>query len=258
MVETVKEVLQMSKQTGLSDSKRFEAFTRQWRDSALKEAEKWCPDDRAAQLLADAVLAAFRNKYAENDPPPRPEYLLRALSCLIYSQTGQSVRKLEDYIAAQQIPEEEDAPPEEAPAEEPAPPVVQPQPEPPAQSETVPGEGPIPAQAETSAPVQAEVTDAPTPAAPSEAQVNAPVADSMPAKPQDTPPDTFIDPVRTAFWTPGSGQTSHVIKELELPDGEEDGRSVLLSFLNTVLFVLTVGAFGFCFYETGFLQYLMQ
>ena len=56
----------------------------------------------------------------------------------------------------------------------------------------------------------------------------------------------------------GKWRSSHVVKELEIPDEEEDGRSVLLSFLNTVLFVLTAGAFGFCFYETGFLQYLMQ
>ena len=33
----------------------------------------------------------------------------------------------------------------------------------------------------------------------------------------------------------GKWRSSHVVKELEIPDEEEDGCSVLLSFLNTVL-----------------------
>lgn len=251
----------MSNQTGLSDHKRYEAFTGKWRSSVLKEAEKWCSEEQAAQLLAEAVLAEFRNKYADKDPPLNPEYYLRAQVCLVYSQTGRSIRRLSDYIAMQETAAEayiaQEAP---APVAQ-TPPAVQPEPSPAVQSEAVPAPpvgpaaAPEPVQASELVPVKDE---APAPAAPSGVQTGAPAEESAPKKEKDVPPDTFYDPVRTTLWTPDSSQSNHVVKELEIPDEEEGERSVLLSFLNTVLFVLAAGAFGFCFYETGFLQYLMQ
>lgn len=251
----------MSNQTGLSDHKRYEAFTGKWRSGVLQEAEKWCSEEQTAQLLAEAVLAEFRNKYADKDPPLNPEYRLRAQVCLVYSQTGQSIRKLRDYIAMQETAAEAYIAQEAPSPEAQTPPAVQPEPLSAAQSEAVlvpppgPAAAPEPVQTPESVPVKAE---APVPAAPSGTQTGTPAAESAPEKKKDAPPDTFFDPVRTTLWTPDSSRSSHVIKELEIPDEEEDERSVLLSFLNTVLFVLTAGAFGFCFYETGFLQYLMQ
>lgn len=251
----------MSNQTGLSDHKRYEAFTGKWRSSVLKEAEKWCSEEQAAQLLAEAVLAEFRNKYANIDPPLNPEYPLRAQVCLVYSQTGRSIRKLRDYIAMQETAAEAYTAKEAPAPEAQTPPAVQPEPSPEAQSEAVPAPpvgpaaAPEPVQASELVPVKNE---APAPAAPSGTQAGVPAAESAPEKKNDAPPDTFFDPVRTTLWSPDSSHSSHVVKELEIPDEEEDGRSVLLSFVNTVLFVLTAGAFGFCFYETGFLQYLMQ
>ena len=163
----------MSNQPGLSDYKRYEAFTGKWRSSVLKEAEKWCSEEQAAQLLTEAVLAEFRNKYADKDPPLNPEYHLRAQVCLVYSQTGQSIRRLSDYLAMQETAAEAYTAQETPASEAQTPPAVQ--------------------------------------------------------------PDTFFDPVRTTLWTPDSSRSSHVVKELEIPDEDEDGRSVLLSFLNTVL-----------------------
>lgn len=251
----------MSNQPGLSDHKRYEAFTGKWRSSVLKEAEKWCSEEQAAQLLTEAVLAEFRNKYADKDPPLNPEYHLRAQVCLVYSQTGPSIRRLSDYLAMQETAAEAYTAQEPPASEVQTPPAVQPEPSPAAQSEAVPAPPPGPSaapehvQTPEPVPVKAEV---PVPAAPSGTQTAAPAAESAPEEKKDAPPDTFFDPVRTTLWTPDSSRSSHVVKELEIPDEEEDGRSVLLSFLNTVLFVLTAGAFGFCFYETGFLQYLMQ
>lgn len=251
----------MSNQTGLSDHKRYEAFTGKWRSSVLKEAEKWCSEEQAAQLLAEAVLAEFRNKYADKDPPLNPECHLRAQVCLVYSQTGKSMRRLSDYIATQKTAAEAYIE-QEAPAPEAqTPPAVQPEPSPAVQSEAVPAppSGPAAAPEPVQVPEQVPVKDeAPVPAAPSAVQTGAPVEERAPEKEKDVPPDTFFDPVRTTMWTPDNSRSSHVVKELEIPDEEEDGRSVMLSFLNTVLFVLTAGAFGFCLYETGFLQYLMQ
>lgn len=249
----------MSNQTGLSDPGRFEAFISQWRGSVLKEAEKWCSDEKIAQLLAEAVLSEFRNKYADREPPRNPEYYLRAQVCLLYSQTGPSARRLNDFIAAQElaaeayIPQEQSAPEAQTPPPVQPQPPVQPEPSPAVHSETVPvqPQAPAPAPEPEPAPVKAEA-----PAAPPE--TGSPTADKAPEKKNDAPPDTFFDPVRTTLWTPDSDRSTHVVKELVIPDEEDDGRSVLLSFVNTVLFVLTAGAFGFCIYETGFLQYLMQ
>ena len=128
----------MSNQPGLSDHKRYEAFTGKWRSSVLKEAEKWCSEEQAAQLLAEAVLAEFRNKYADIDPPLNPEYPLRAQVCLVYSQTGPSIRRLSDYLAMQETAAEAYTAQEPPASEAQTPPAVQPEPSPAAQSEAVP------------------------------------------------------------------------------------------------------------------------
>ena len=235
----------MSKQTGLSDRARFDAFTREWRDTVRKEAVKWCSDERAEQLLEEAVFAEFRSKYAYSDPPLNLSYYFQAQVCLVYSLTGQNVRKLENYIAEHALPEE---PASRAEAETAAPPQ-----EP--QQETQPAPTAAPAPEPVPAP-----TPAPTPVpapAPVTAPASAPAAESAAKEPKPTP-DTFLDPVRTTLWTPNDDDGGHVVQEVELPDEEEVERSVLLSFMNTVLFLLTAIAFGFCVYETGFLQYLLQ
>lgn len=251
----------MSKQAGLSDRGRFEAFSSQWRATVAKEAEKWCSNTQSAQLLTDAVLADFRRKYAEKEPPRRLEYYLRAQVCLVYSQTGQSARKLREYLAGQESSEEEGAAPEteepaaEMPATKSAEPQAEPeeQAEPAAEAATVEAE--IPALSPEPAPLQAKDAVRPAEAAPPET-APAPPSPSEDSAPKT--PDTFLDPVRTSYWTPNEERSGHVVQEVELPDEEDEPRSVGLSFLNTVLFLVTAAAFGFCVYETGFLQYLLQ
>ena len=72
-------------------------------------------------------------------------------------------------------------------------------------------------------------------------------------------PDTFLDPVRTTLWTPDSERSRHVVQEIVLPDeDEENQRSETLSFVNAILFLLVMASFLFCFFETGFLQYLLN
>jgi len=258
----------MSKQAGLSDRGRFEAFSSQWRATVAKEAEKWCSNTQSAQLLTDAVLADFRRKYAEKEPPRRLEYYLRAQVCLVYSQTGQSARKLREYLAGQESSEEESAAPEteEPTAEVPATKSAEPSAEMPAAESAEPQAEPEEraepaAQTETleslvqAAPLQAEDAVRPAEAAPPETvpASPSPSEDSAPKT-----PDTFLDPVRTSYWTPNEERSRHTVQEVELPDEEDEPRSVGLSFLNTVLFLVTAAAFGFCVYETGFLQYLLQ
>ena len=69
--------------------------------------------------------------------------------------------------------------------------------------------------------------------------------------------DTFIDPVRTTLWTPNSERVYHRIQEMEIPDTEEEERSVGLSFFNTILFLLVLASSGFFVYEIGIIQYLI-
>ena len=72
-------------------------------------------------------------------------------------------------------------------------------------------------------------------------------------------PDTFYDPARTTLWTPDSEKSAHVVQEVDLPDeAAEIERSEKLSFLNAVLFLGVLAAALFCFFETGFLQYLLH
>ena len=271
----------MSKIAGLADRARYEAFTRQWRDTALKEAEKWCTDKEARELLADAVLTDFRKKYAHTDPPDNLDYYIKAQVCLVYSVTGQNSYKLASYIAENSIPEEsEETQTEPVHAvfhEEISEPEPRPVPAPPSTDESA-GKpavsaaeqpAPIPA-AEQPAPLPAAEQPAPVPEAEQPAPVPAaeqPVPESpiKPAAPAHTPekpagrkPDTFLDPVRTTYWTPDSERSEHVVQEIEIPDEEEEDRSVIISFINTILFLLTAGSFVFCVYESGFFQYLLQ
>ena len=278
----------MSIQTGLKDRERFDAFSREWHEDALKEAQKWCNDRRAQELLADAVLAEFQKKYADSTPPLSMDYQIRAQVCLVYSLTGDNVRKLTNYIAEHSLPPEEAGPaeltrpqthpePQRQPVRrtEPPAPVVEAAPEAPvAPVAPAPQPAPVPDSAPAPQPLTAaEPAPAPKPVsalepapAPQPApQVKAETPPPKPAAPEKAAPqepkarpDTFLDPVRTSYWMPNEGRSRHVIAELELPDEEVEERSPVISFINLVLFLLTIGAFGFCFYETGFLQYLLQ
>ena len=265
----------MSIQTGLKDRERFDAFSREWREDALKEAQKWCNDRRAQELLADAVLAEFQKKYADSTPPSTMDYQIRAQVCLVYSLTGDNVRKLKNYIAEHSLPPEEAGPaeltrpqnppePQRQPVRrtEPPAPVVEAAPEAPV-APVAPAPQPAPVPESTPAPqplTAAEPAPAPQPAPQVKAETPPKPAAPEKAAPQEPKarPDTFLDPVRTSYWTPNEGRSRHVIAELELPDEDEEERSPVISFINLVLFLITIGAFGFCFYETGFLQYLLQ
>jgi hypothetical protein len=44
---------------------------------------------------------------------------------------------------------------------------------------------------------------------------------------------------------------------MEIPDAEEEERSVGLSFFNTILFLLVLASSGFFVYEIGIIQYLI-
>ncbi len=245
----------MSNMAGLADRARFEAFSRQWRDTALKEAEKWCDDKEARELLADAVLTDFRKKYAHSDPPEKLDFYIRAQVCLVYSLTGENPYKLVGYIAENSVPEEsEETQTEPAYAafrKEPA----ASEPEPAAAPADEPAGEPavsVPAESPPHEPAPAQPVTAPAP------PIKPAAPDQTPAKPADRKPDTFLDPVRTTYWTPDSERSEHVVQEIEIPDEEEEERSVILSFINTILFVLTAGSFVFCVYESGFFQYLLQ
>ena len=236
----------MENQNGLADRARFDTFSRQWRDAVLKEAGKWCSDENAKQLLTDAVLTDLRTRYAYRDPPASPEYFFRAQVCLVFSMTGQDVRKLEKYLSDHAFASPAAAP--EAPAAAPTEDASSP-----ASGAAATPENAAPPEAGTAAPKDAPADKAPAPEAPAPDKAAPAPEAQAPAR-----PDTFLDPVRTAFWTPVSEGHGHKVAEIVLPDEEESERSVMISFLNTVLFLLTAGAFAFCFYETGFLQYLLQ
>ena len=253
----------MSNMAGLADRARYEAFTRQWRDTALTEAEKWCTDKEARELLADAVLTDFRKKYAYTNPPEDLDFYIRAQACLVYSITGQNSYKLASYIAENSIPEDSEEtqtePVHAAFRREMSEPEPRPEPAPPSTDESA-GK-PAVSAAEQPAPVHAAEQPAPAPAA-EQPVSESPIKPAAPAhtleKPADRKPDTFLDPVRTTYWTPDSERSEHVVQEIEIPDEEEEDRSVIISFINTILFLLTAGSFVFCVYESGFFQYLLQ
>ena len=262
----------MSNMAGLADRARYEAFTRQWRDTALTEAEKWCTDKEARELLADAVLTDFRKKYAYTNPPEDLDFYIRAQACLVYSITGQNSYKLASYIAENSIPEDSEEtqtePVHAAFRREMSEPEPRPEPAPTSTDESAGkpavsvAEQPAPAPAaEQPAPVHAAEQPAPAPAAEqpvSEPPIKPTAPAHTPEKPADRKPDTFLDPVRTTYWTPDSERSEHVVQEIEIPDEEEEDRSVVLSFINMILFLLTAGSFAFCVYESGLLQYLLQ
>ena len=86
-----------------------------------------------------------------------------------------------------------------------------------------------------------------------------PAEETMSENASERVPDTFLDPVRTTLWTPDSERSRHVVQEIVLPDEDEElPRSEKLSFVNAVLFLLVMASFLFCFFETGFLQYLLS
>ena len=216
----------MENQTGLADRARFEAFTSQWEDAVLKEAGRRCSDESVQTLLAAAVLAELRKKYARVAPPLDMEYDIREKTNAVYRVTGRNPLLLEYYLASHAFLD--------TPAAERAP--AKPKPEP------------------ASEPEAAKPEPAPTAEAVPEPEVPEPEEDAA-----ERVPDTFLDPVRTTLWTPDSERSRHVVQEIVLPDeDEENQRSETLSFVNAILFLLVMASFLFCFFETGFLQYLLN
>ncbi len=71
-------------------------------------------------------------------------------------------------------------------------------------------------------------------------------------------PDTYLDPTRTTLWMADSERSEHIVQEISLPDEEEEQHSTAIAFLNAILFLLMLGALLFCFFETGFLKYLLR
>lgn len=71
--------------------------------------------------------------------------------------------------------------------------------------------------------------------------------------------DTFYDPERTQFWTPGPlEETEHVVEEVSIPDEEEtDPSSPRLSLINTFLFIAMAAAFVFMVYESRVIQHYL-
>ena len=216
----------MENQTGLADRARFEAFTSQWEDAVLKEAGRRCSDESVQTLLAAAVLAEQQKKYARVAPPLDMEYDIREKTNAVYRVTGRNPLLLEYYLESHAFLD--------TPAAERAP--AKPKPEP------------------ASEPEAAKPEPAPTAEAVPEPEVPEPEEDAA-----ERVPDTFLDPVRTTLWTPDSERSRHVVQEIVLPDeDEENQRSETLSFVNAILFLLVMASFLFCFFETGFLQYLLN
>jgi len=231
-------------------------------------------------------MTDFRGQYADRAPPNNPEFNLRAQVCLIYSLTGENREKLEGYLALHRFREKgESQPPvpEEGKTIKDDDDSQRPDPE---QSvteaeeksaELVPDEAKQRDKASLSDPEGTESCvreekQVKNPAPPEErstetngvpsAQILEPnnlQPDQREATGQSTKEkvDTFIDPVRTTLWTPNSDRVYHRIQEMEIPDAEEEERSVGLSFFNTILFLLVLASSGFFVYETGIIQYLI-
>ena len=276
----------MSAQRGLADRKEYEAFCRSWYDAVLEETKRWCREEALQKLLAEAVMTDFRGQYADRAPPNNPEFNLRAQVCLIYSLTGANREKLEDYLALHRFREKSESQPsvpEEGRKNKDDDDSLRPDPE---QSvteaeenaaELVPDEakqrdkasasepegteGSVREEKQVKNPAPPEARSTETNSAPS-AQILEPnnsQPDQREATGQSTEErvDTFIDPVRTTLWTPNSDRVYHRIQEMEIPDAEEEERSVGLSFFNTILFLLVLASSGFFVYETGIIQYLI-
>ena len=288
----------MKNNTGLADPENFRIFSEKWWQYTFSEAGKWCKDEKAQALLAEAALADVRKRFLQTDPPGEPEYYLRGQICLIYSYTGENTRKLENYLAEHAMP---DTGPAETPAteqniktKEKTVPGKQPEPEIPAPSRTFrvkklperprsaaaqkmpeqenAAQRSAPETAVEPSPVTAPDTQPAAPSAGRKTVPSAPAAEKPAARKTDpeTPApekkreptgkaDTFYDPGRTALWIPGNETTGYVTREISLPDEEEEEtKSVFLSFFNTILFVMTLASFGFLVYETGLIQHLFS
>ena len=276
----------MSAQRGLADRKEYEAFCRSWYDAVLEETKRWCREEELQKLLAEAVMTDFRGQYADRAPPNNPEFNLRAQVCLIYSLTGANREKLEDYLALHRFREKSESQPsgpEEGKiikdgddsqrpdreqsvteAEENAAELVPDeakQRDKASASEPEGTEGSVREEKQVKNPAPPEERSTETSGVPS-AQMLEPnnlQHDQREAVGQSTEgkADTFIDPVRTTLWTPNSDRVYHRIQEMEIPDAEEEERSVGLSFFNTILFLLVLASSGFFVYETGIIQYLI-
>ena len=276
----------MSAQRGLADRKEYEAFCRSWYDAVLEETKRWCREEALQKLLAEAVMTDFRGQYADRVPPNNPEFNLRAQVCLIYSLTGANREKLEDYLALHRLREKSESQPsvpeegrknkddddsqrpdpeqsvteaEEKPAE--LVPDEAKQRDKASASEPEGTEGSVREEKQVKNPAPPEERSTETSGVPS-AQMLEPnnlQHDQREAVGQSTEgkADTFIDPVRTTLWTPNSDRVYHRIQEMEIPDAEEEERSVGLSFFNTILFLLVLASSGFFVYETGIIQYLI-
>ena len=216
----MKEKRKMENRAGLADRARYEAFSQQWWDAALKEAERRCSREDARPLLAAAVLTDLRKKYAYTTPPSNMDYDIREKTNAVFRLTGQNPLLLEYYLESHAFLDTSAA---EKPAPKPA--AEKPAPEP--------------------------AAEIPAPEIPAE--------ETMSENASERVPDTFLDPVRTTLWTPDSERSRHVVQEIVLPDEDEElPRSEKLSFVNAVLFLLVMASFLFCFFETGFLQYLLS
>lgn len=234
----MKEKRKMENRAGLADRARYEAFSQQWWDAALKEAERRCSREDARPLLAAAVLTDLRKKYAYTTPPSNMDYDIREKTNAVFRLTGQNPLLLEYYLESHAFLDTSAA---EKPASEPA--AEKPAPKP---------------AAEKPAPEPAAEIPAPKPAAEIPAP-EIPAEETMSENASERVPDTFLDPVRTTLWTPDSERSRHVVQEIVLPDEDEElPRSEKLSFVNAVLFLLVMASFLFCFFETGFLQYLLS
>ena len=165
------------------------------------------------------------------------EYDIREKTNAVYRVTGRNPLLLEYYLESHAFLD--------TPAAERAP--AKPKPEPASEPEAAKPE-PAPE------PEAAKPEPAPTAEAVPEPEVPEPEEDAA-----ERVPDTFLDPVRTTLWTPDSERSRHVVQEIVLPDeDEENQRSETLSFVNAILFLLVMASFLFCFFETGFLQYLLN
>lgn len=276
----------MSAQKGLADKKEYEAFCRSWYDAVLEETKRWCREEALQKLLAEAVMTDYRSQYADRVPPINPEFHLRAQVCLIYSLTGANREKLEDYLALHRFREKSESQPtvpgegqknkddDDSQRPDPEQSVTEVEEE---SAELVPDEAKQGDKALLSNPEGTEngvreqkqvKTPAPPEACSTEtngvplAQILEPKnsqSDQLEATGQSTEgrADTFIDPVRTTLWTPNSERVYHRIQEMEIPDTEEEERSVGLSFFNTILFLLVLASSSFFVYEIGIIQYLI-
>ncbi len=227
----------MSMQPGLYSQQNYDKFAEEWYDTVLCEAKKWCRNDEAAHLLTKAVLNDCRHRFAAKKPPSDPEYYLKAQVCLVYSMTGQKIERLKNYIQDHPFTEEsqdsEITDDSEAAAE------TEPLPDPDAGGTT---------EFE-----KVLLSD-------EHSEEETPRAEEKPDLMPQGKPDTFFDPVRTEMWSPEGGNNPHIIEKIviEDDDADEEERSVGLSFLNTILFLMTAASTVFFFYETGAIQFLLR